>query len=54
MAFKHLHTVPFSPLACYHRSDGDIEFMNVLASELSGKVATLVSPLLHTLLYAIM
>ena len=40
MALKHLNTHPVEPLACFHREDGDVEFMNTLASELAGKVST--------------
>ena len=38
IAFKHLNTVPLDPIACIHREDGDVEFMNIVANELTTKV----------------
>ena len=38
LAFKHHNTMPFDPVACVHREDGEPEFMNTLANELATKV----------------
>ncbi len=38
LAFQHLHSDPIDPVACVHRDDGDNEFMNILANQLSPKV----------------
>ena len=38
LAFKHLHTDPLDKVACIHRDDGDSDFMNIIANELSVKV----------------
>lgn len=38
IAFKHLHTEPLDLVACIHREDGDVEFMNIVANELVTKV----------------
>ena len=37
-AFHHLHTKPIDHIAVIHRDDGDNEFMNNIASELTTKV----------------
>lgn len=41
VSFKHLHTEPLDPVACIHREDGDVEFMNIVANELAAKVLCL-------------
>lgn len=38
LAFKHHNTVPFDPVACVHREEGEPEFMNALTNELMTKV----------------
>lgn len=35
LVFKHLHSDPVEPFACVYREDGDYEFMNILANELT-------------------
>jgi misacylated tRNA(Ala) deacylase len=35
LVYKHLHSESRDPVACIHRDDGDIEFMNVIANELT-------------------
>lgn len=37
VAFRHLHSDPVDPVACVHRDDGDVEFMNVVANQLTPK-----------------
>ncbi|XP_003389337.1 PREDICTED: alanyl-tRNA editing protein Aarsd1-like [Amphimedon queenslandica] len=37
LSFQHLHNEPVDPLAIIHRDDGDNEFMNIIASELTKK-----------------
>lgn len=38
LVFRHLHSDPVDRVACVHRDDGDVEFMNVLANQLSPEV----------------
>ena len=38
LAFCHLHSDPMDRVACVHRDDGDVEFMNILANQLSPEV----------------
>ena len=38
LAFQHHNTVPFDPVACVHREEGEPDFMNALANELATKV----------------
>ena len=38
LAFKHHTTVPFDPVACVHREEGELDFMNTLTNELMTKV----------------
>ena len=38
LADRHLHSDPVEPVVCFHRSDGDVEFMNTLANQLSPQV----------------
>lgn len=40
VAFRHLHSDPVDPVACVHRDDGDVEFMNIVANQLTPKVST--------------
>jgi len=42
-AFQHLHSDPIDLVACVHRDDGDMEFMNILANQLSSQVWQLVA-----------
>ena len=42
LAFRHLNTDPVDSVAIFHRDDGDNEFMNILATQLQGKVCSLV------------
>ena len=42
LAFRHLNSDPVDPVAIFHRDDGDNEFMNILATQLQGKVCPLV------------
>ena len=39
LVFQHLHSDPVAPLACIHRDDGDVEFMNTLANQLTPHVS---------------
>ena len=39
IAFRHLHSQPVDPLAIVHKEEGDNEFMNIVASELSSHVS---------------
>jgi hypothetical protein len=39
LADRHLHSDPVEPLACFHREDGDVEFMNTLANQLAPQVS---------------
>ena len=39
LVFQHLHSDPVDPLACIHRDDGDMEFMNILANQLTPHVS---------------
>ncbi len=34
LAFQHLHSDPVDCVACIHRDDGDVEFMNIVANQL--------------------
>ena len=43
LVFQHLHADPVGTVACFHRDDGDNEFMNIIANELSAKA----SPITH-------
>lgn len=38
LSFCHLHSDPLDTVACVHRDDGDVEFMNILANQLSPQV----------------
>ena len=38
LAQRHLNSDPVESVACFHRDDGDVEFMNVLANQLSPEV----------------
>lgn len=38
IAFRHLNSDPRDTVACIHRDDGDVEFMNILANQLSPQV----------------
>lgn len=46
LSFQHLHNEPVDPLAIIHRDDGDNEFMNIIASELTSKVFIIINLLL--------
>ena len=41
LVFQHLHSDPVDPVACFHRDDGDVEFMNIVANQLTTHVSTL-------------
>ncbi len=50
LVHKHLHSDPVDSdpvdsVACFHREDGDVEFMNILANQLSPQVNPLVGEL---------
>lgn len=38
LAYRHLHNEPVDRIACFHRDDGTVEFMNILANELTLQV----------------
>ena len=38
LAWRHLHSDPVDPVACVHRDDGDVEFMNIVANQLAVEV----------------
>lgn len=38
LVFRHLHSDPVDRVACVHRGDGDVEFMNILANQLAPQV----------------
>ncbi len=38
LVYQHLHSEPVSRVACFHRDDGDSEFMNTLANGLTEQV----------------
>ena len=39
LAFQHLHSDPVDAVACVHHDDGDMEFMNILANQLTTHVS---------------
>lgn len=40
-AYRHLHSDPMDLVACVHRDEGDVEFMNILANQLCPQVSTI-------------